>query len=601
VKALANSEDRQGRLVVSEQSAAREVGALRWDWLPNGVVDAVIDEPGRRLNTITRRYYDGMEALLADLEANRDTLRGVVLSSAKTSFFSGEEVGPSDMTPEDITAAYELTVPIKNQLRRLERIGRPVAAALTGSAVAGGLEIGLACHYRVGLDAPEGLYGLGEVTMGGMPGAGGLVRVTRLLGVERGFLDVFGTGVALKARDALRIGLLDELASDRYAVRAAAHAWVNSQSALGTKDYLQRWEHEHYQIPGGVKGSTELQRALGRLEDHVRASSDGTPQLVTQEILQAAVETTVLDIDEALEEERRHQLTLLGSPLTPVLAKLAFVDVRSIRDGFLRPPGDPLQVNQIRVLGETRLASVLRARAFERGLLASPDSNVVDVVFDARDSRLRVTPAAEPNLNATVIEVDGYAPASAEPVAAGAVARAVISDRTYAAPVGTVAGLLPIAELIAADDDAYRTGFDVLRVLGYLPIRQTGGAGTLVAGLRTGFLDEVDALLTEGFEFAEILSGALVVGFDPVNPLTDGADYPAIPGLVGVDESEATRQVGGRLLAAVAKSAVLTLEQHAAGSAVEVDVAARLGVGFPSWTGGATEFAKQSLAESDAS
>ena len=102
----------------------------------------------------------------------------------------------------------------KGQLRRYETMGKPVVAAINGAAMGGGLEIALACHYRIAIDSPKVSVGLPEVTLGLMPGCGGVVRLVRLLGLEKS-LPILTEGKPIKAAHAHALGIIDELASDQ--------------------------------------------------------------------------------------------------------------------------------------------------------------------------------------------------------------------------------------------------------------------------------------------------------------------------------------------------------------------------------------------------
>lgn len=544
--------------------------AVRWTWGDDGVVSAVLDDPGRRVNTVNRRYHDGMAALLDDLGQHLDRLRGVVLTSAKTSFFTGDEVGPADMSAEDMAAAYELTVPVKEQLRRLETLGRPVVAAFTGSALGFGLEIGLASHWRIGLDAPGVVYGSPEVTMGILPGGGGLVRLTRLLGVERGFLQVFGSGRQHGTREALALGILDEARPDRAAQLAAARGWILSQPAGAA---VQRWERAGHRIPGGGKGSPELELVAPRLRARLAATTANTAQTAAATALEAAIDSTVLPLDDAFALETRQQYALFANPLTPVLGAFVFGTVRTLRDGARRPAGPPTVVQRLAVTGASRVASALRARAAERGLDVTTDAagTGIDLVLDARDAS-EDAPLAT---SCPVVRV-------VEPGVGSQVPGVTVLVESRPGQ--------QVAEVHGGDDASRGVAFDAVRVLGFVPVLSSGSSSVLET-LRRAFIDEVDALRAEGGSEDDLAASAASVGFG-VTPLE--GDPGGLPLLVSARGADAT--AGVRLLDAVA-TAASTLVAAGASSAEEVDVASRAAVGYPDWTGGAATRAVSARAE----
>src|SRR5690606_7306559 len=162
-----------------------------------------------------------VDALVAD----RDEIAGVIITSAKKTFFAGGDLDTlSKATPEDAPAVMEKSMTVKKQLRKLETLGKPVVAAMTGTALGGGLEIGLACHHRIGLDAKGVVYGLPEVTLGLLPGGGGVVRTVRMLGIANAVMNVLVQGQRHKPAKALEIGILDELATSQDEMLAKARA-----------------------------------------------------------------------------------------------------------------------------------------------------------------------------------------------------------------------------------------------------------------------------------------------------------------------------------------------------------------------------------------
>ena len=129
--------------------------AVRWERGDDGIAVVTLDDPARSANMLNEAYLAGMEEVLGELAAARDDLRGVVVTSAKKTFFAGADLAQMlRYGPDDAARAFDHITRIKGQLRRLETLGVPVVAAMTGTALGGGLEIALACHRRIAVDAP---------------------------------------------------------------------------------------------------------------------------------------------------------------------------------------------------------------------------------------------------------------------------------------------------------------------------------------------------------------------------------------------------------------------------------------------------------------
>ncbi|GIM97682.1 enoyl-CoA hydratase/isomerase family protein [Paractinoplanes toevensis] len=289
----------------------QQSGSVRWVWDADGVVTVTLDDPGRTANMLNRRHHDGLDACLDDLTGHLDRLRGVVLTSAKRSFIAGPEFVASEITPEEAAETYGLLVPLRDQARRLETLGRPVAAALNGSALGGGFELALACHYRVGPDDPSVIWALAETGMGIIPGGGGVVRVTRMAGIAATVLDIVGPGTVFHPASALAAGMIDEVAAD---VVAAARAWVLAQPE-GV--FVQRWERPGYRIPGGTA------EPVGVAEE-VRRRSAGSPVRALAAVLDVAVRSAAVPPAEAFEIETAAFHPLLAAPEFPSLSYLFF-------------------------------------------------------------------------------------------------------------------------------------------------------------------------------------------------------------------------------------------------------------------------------------
>ncbi|WP_089155536.1 enoyl-CoA hydratase/isomerase family protein [Micromonospora sp. NBS 11-29] len=347
---------------IQRSGAVRREGAVRWEWDAEGVVTVILDDPGRTANMINRRHHEGLEACLDDLAAHLDRLRGVVLTSAKRSFVAGPEFEPGEITPQEAAATYDLLVPLRDQARRLETLGRPVAAALNGSALGGGFELALACHHRVGPDDPNVVWALAETGMGILPAGGGTVRVTRMAGIAATVLDIVGPGTVFHPRSALAAGLVDELADD---VVAAARAWVLARPPGA---FTQRWERPGYRIPGGTAEPSGL-------AEEVRLRSAGSPVRALATVLDVAVRSAGAPADEAFEIETAAFRTLLGAPEFPALSHLFFA-MRTVA-GTATPTAYPVAAAPARHEFPQLVAHPLAAVFF------APDAPVVEIASDA--------------------------------------------------------------------------------------------------------------------------------------------------------------------------------------------------------------------------
>ena len=161
------------------------MNSFRLERDPDGLLTVTMDMPGQGANTMSGRFQADFIALVGQLEKEKDALSGVVLASAKKSFFAGGDLEEL-MTwgPGDGPRAFRELEALKSAMRRLEKLGRPVVAALGGAALGGGWELALCCHQRVCVDDPKVELGLPECTLGLLPGAGGIVRMVRHLGLQ---------------------------------------------------------------------------------------------------------------------------------------------------------------------------------------------------------------------------------------------------------------------------------------------------------------------------------------------------------------------------------------------------------------------------------
>ena len=147
--------------------------AIRYEKGQDNIVVLTMDMPGQSANTMNAEYRAAMGNIVDRLEAEKDSIAGVILTSAKKTFFAGGDLNELiKVTKADAAQFYQMILNIKGQLRRLECLGKPVVAAINGAALGGGWEIALACHHRIVLDSSSVQIGLPEVTLGLLPGGG---------------------------------------------------------------------------------------------------------------------------------------------------------------------------------------------------------------------------------------------------------------------------------------------------------------------------------------------------------------------------------------------------------------------------------------------
>jgi 3-hydroxyacyl-CoA dehydrogenase/enoyl-CoA hydratase/3-hydroxybutyryl-CoA epimerase len=151
--------------------------AIRWEKDNDGIVTLTLDDPGQSVNTMNALYLASLRDSVTRLVAEKDSIKGVIITSAKKTFFAGADLTQLiEAKPEQAKELFDSAEESKRHLRALETLGKPVVAALNGTALGGGFEIALACHRRIAIDDPKSEFGLPEVTLGLLPGSGGIVR-----------------------------------------------------------------------------------------------------------------------------------------------------------------------------------------------------------------------------------------------------------------------------------------------------------------------------------------------------------------------------------------------------------------------------------------
>lgn len=327
--------------------------AVRYE-VEDGIVNLVIDDPSQNANTMNQAYSDSMakavDRLVDEIAADGDAIKGVVISSGKKTFFAGGDLKlMTQATPDDAQALFDNVEGIKATLRKLETAGKPVVAAINGSALGGGLEIALAAHHRV---AAEGRYeiGLPEVTLGLLPGGGGVTRTVRMFGLQDALMNVLLQGPRMKPEKALKTGLVDEVVPADELL-AKAKAWI--ESVQGDDDAAkQPWDRQGYRMPGGTPSTPKLAQFLPAFPATLRKQIKGAPYKAPRNILAAAVEGAQVDFDTASRIESRYLVELLVGQQFKNMTQAFFFDLGAINAGKSRPEGiAPTKAEKVAVLG----------------------------------------------------------------------------------------------------------------------------------------------------------------------------------------------------------------------------------------------------------
>ncbi|MER6870537.1 enoyl-CoA hydratase/isomerase family protein, partial [Amycolatopsis sp. NPDC000673] len=253
-----------------------ESKTIRWDKDSDGIVTLTLDDPDQSANTMNQAFRESLAATVDRLEAEKDDIAGVVLTSAKKTFFAGGDL--RDLIQAQPEHAAEITASstaMKGQMRRLEQLGKPVVAAINGAALGGGLEIALATHHRIAADVKGSQIGLPEVTLGLLPGGGGVVRTVRLLGIQSALLNVLLQGQRLKPRKALELGLVHEVVDTVDELVPAAKAWIKANPEGG----VQPWDVKGYKIPGGTPSNPSFAANLPAFPANLRKQLKGAPRV----------------------------------------------------------------------------------------------------------------------------------------------------------------------------------------------------------------------------------------------------------------------------------------------------------------------------------
>ncbi|TIC89379.1 3-hydroxyacyl-CoA dehydrogenase [Nocardioides sp. GY 10113] len=322
--------------------------AVRYERDADGIVTLTLDDPNQSANTMNELYTSSMNACIDRLYDEVDDVTGVVITSAKKTFFAGGDLkNMMKTTPADAEAVFTGGETIKSSLRRLEKLPKPVVAAINGAALGGGCEITLACNHRIAVDGNYKI-GLPEATLGLLPGGGGVTRTVRMFGLQSALMDFLLQGSQFSPTAAQKKGLVDEVVATVDELVPSAKAWIKANPEASA----QPWDAPGYKMPGGTPRSPALAAFLPAFPAMLRQQTKGAVFPAARAILSAAVEGAQVDFDTASRIESRYLTNLMVNQGAKNMIQAFFFDLQAINSGSLRPQGiEKYTARKVVVLG----------------------------------------------------------------------------------------------------------------------------------------------------------------------------------------------------------------------------------------------------------
>ncbi len=299
----------------------------------DNIVTLRLDMTNRKVNIINHEIGRAFIPVLKHLkeEKAKGQLRGVILTSDKKTFLAGGDLDYlyHNTSAEDI---FNYSQNLKQFFRDLERPGVPVVAAINGSALGSGFELPFACHYRIALDTPKMKLGFPEVTLGLMPGSGGIIRLLWLMGIKKSY-EILTSGLQYNAKEALAEGLIDDIAATEEEMIQKAKHWL-----MNHPKGIQDWDVPGKEIPfGGTDKADTAQSIAALTARHIKKYRYNYP--APQAILNTLVEGSKVDFDTACRIESRNFTELVTHSNSKNMTKVFWYDQNSIRHDVSRPKG----------------------------------------------------------------------------------------------------------------------------------------------------------------------------------------------------------------------------------------------------------------------
>ncbi len=541
----------------------------------NGIAVITFDLPGEPVNKLTAAVRVELEALLIGFRDDPSTRAIVLISGKPDNFIAGADIEEfTALTSQD--AAERLSFEGQETVSRVETFQKPVVAAIHGACLGGGLELALACHYRIATDHPKTQLGLPEVQLGLIPGAGGCQRLPRLIGA-RAALDMILTGKSERASKALRLGLVDEVvpksilrevavaAADRLVRQGLPDRSRNSGMAgllldrtsagrrlvyRAARQHVLKRTAGHYPAPlaalEAVRVGLEQGVTAGLAEEH-RAFGELAVGDVSRKLIQIFFATNALKKDDGVppgtatpRQIRRLGIVgsgFMGSGIAGTAVLNVEVDTR-LKDSDLARVGKGLKA-ATRLLTERLEKRRLTRPQYERltALLSgSADYSgfqradlVIEAVFEDLETKRRVLAEVEALIRPEAIFATNTSTIPIQQIAENARRPERVLGMHFFSPVERMP-LLEIIPTATTSPDTVVTAVRFGRRMGKTVIVVADRPGFWVNRILSPYLNEAGHLLQEGVPIELIDSTMTRFGF-PVGPV-------ALLDEVGLDVAE---------------------------------------------------------------
>jgi 3-hydroxyacyl-CoA dehydrogenase / enoyl-CoA hydratase / 3-hydroxybutyryl-CoA epimerase len=535
--------------------------------LTDGIATVTFDEPNSPVNTMCQQWQDDMGALTAQIVKDNDAIQGILLTSAKTTFFAGADLkGVMRIKPSDAPTVFTEIEHLKKNMRTIETLGKPVVSLLNGTALGGGWEVALIGHHRIAIDDRKIQFGLPEVTLGLLPGASGVTKMTRHLGLM-GAQPYLVEGKLFSPADAKGLGLVHDLVApgDNAAaeMRAKALAWIAANPTA-----QHPWEAKGYKVHGGLPSNPAVAQMLPVAPAMIKKQTRGLYP-APEAIMACMVEGLQVDMETALRLESRALAQLMTGTNAKAMINTFFFNLNAIKSGQSRPAGvakfKPAKVGLLGAgmmgagiaysqaskgiatilkdvsqekadTGKSYAAKITQGRVDKGrmkpevqtdilGRIQATASNddlkgcdlIIEAVFENRELKAKVTQETEPLLaaggffasNTSTLPITGLAKASAKP-------EKFIGIHFFS-PVDKMQ-LVEIIKGEKTDDETVARAYDYVQALGKFPIVVNDSRGFFTSRVFGTFVMEGAAMLGEGVPAAAIENAGIQCGM-PVGPL----------------------------------------------------------------------------------